>query len=97
MPKTFNFANKIGNLAKLYTNFASSGNWSIAQDRHTKMVAMTIELYKDQQKKRGGHDPLKDRIPKKARIGEKSAGSRIEPWKFKKEGRHKTYHGTEFV
>ena len=93
-PETFNSANEIGDLAKLYTNFASNVDWSKAQDRHTKMVAMATDLYKEQQKNRGERDPLKDRIPKKARVGEKGAGSGIEPWKFKKEGQNKTHHRT---
>ena len=63
-------ANKIGDLVKLYTNFASNGDWSKAQDRHTKMIAMATELYKEQQKNRGGRNPLKGCIPKKAGIGE---------------------------
>ena len=58
---------------------------------------MATELYKEQQKNRGGRNLLKDRIPKKARVGEKGAGSGIEPWKFKKDGKNKTHHGTEFV
>ena len=62
-----------------------------------KTVAMATELYKEQQKNRGGPDPLKDRIPKKACVGEKINGSRIEPWKFKKDGKNKTHHGTDFV
>ena len=90
-------ANKIGDLVKLYTNFSSSGDWSKAQDRHKKMVAMAIELYKEQQKNRGECNPLKDRIPKKAHVGEKGARSGIEPWKFKKEGKNTTHHGTALV
>ena len=60
------------------------------------MVAMATELYKEQQKNRG-RDPLKDRIPKKPRVGEKAAGSGIEPWKFKKDGKDKTVSGTKYV
>ena len=96
-PETFNSANKIGDLVELCTNFASSGDWSKAQDRHTKMVAMATELYKEQQKNRAGRDPLKERIPKTARVGEKGAGHGLADWKFKKEGKTKTYLGTEFV
>ena len=95
-PETFNSANKIGDLVKFYTTFASSGDWSKAQDRHTKIVAMATELYKEQQQNAGGRGPLNDCIPKKACVGEKATGSGIESWKFKKNGKNKTYHGTEF-
>ena len=60
------------------------------------MVAMATELYKEQQKN-PGRDPLKDRIPKKPRVGEKAAGSGIEPWKFKKDGKDKTVSVTKYV
>jgi hypothetical protein len=95
-PETFNSANEIGDLVKLYTNFASNGDWSRSQDRHTKMVAMATELYKEQQKNRS-RDPLKSRIPKKARVGEKTNGSGIEQWKFKKEGKSKSVAGSKYV
>ena len=96
-PETFNSANKIGDLVKFYTTFASSGDWSKAQDRHTKIVAMATELYKEQQQNAGGRGPLNDCIPKKACVGEKATGSGIESWKFKKEEKNKRHHGTEFV
>ena len=56
-PETFNSANEIGDLVKLYTYFASNRDWSKAQDRHTNMVAMATELYKEQQKNRGRTPP----------------------------------------
>ena len=61
------------------------------------MVAMAMGLYKEHQNHRGGRNPLKDRIPKKACVGEKSINSGIDPWKIKKDGKNKMHHGTEFV
>ena len=58
---------------------------------------MATELYKEQQKNRGGRDPLKDRIPKKGCVGEKGAGHGLTELKFEKEGKNKTYFRTEFV
>ena len=46
-PETFNLENEMCDLVKLYTNFASIGNWNKAQDRHSKMVTMATELYKE--------------------------------------------------
>ena len=74
-PETFNSANDIGNIIKLYTNVASNGDWNRAHDRHTKMVAMVAELKKEQQKNRGNRNPLKNRITKKACVGDKAARS----------------------
>ena len=36
LPEIFNLANDIGDLVKLYTNFASNGTWIRAHDRHTQ-------------------------------------------------------------
>ena len=70
MPETFNSATGIGDLVKLYASFAFNGDWRRAHDHHTKMVAIATKLYKEQQKNSCG-DPLKARIPKKPRTGEK--------------------------
>ena len=61
------------------------------------MVAMATELYKEQQEISGGQDPLKDHILKKAQVREKSVGSGIKSWKFKKDGKHKTVSRTKCV
>ena len=46
-PDTFDQATEIGNLIKLYTNYASTGTWMKSNKKDAKIIAVATELYKE--------------------------------------------------
>ena len=49
-PNSFNQATEIGDMIKLYTNYALTGTWMKSNEKETKFVAMATELWRKEAK-----------------------------------------------
>ena len=91
-PDTFDQATEIGDLIKLYTNYALMGTCMQSNEKDVKIIAMATELYKEKLKNSRLND-RPSRLGKKSRFNPRESSSKrhpLDPWRFTFNGKTKT-------
>ena len=91
-PDTFDQATEIGDLIKIYKNYASIGTWMKSNEKDAKIIAVVTELNKERLENSRPND-RSNRPGKKSRSNPRESSSKrppLDPWRFNFDGKTKT-------
>ena len=95
---TFDQATEIGDLIKLYTNYASTGTWMKLNKKDAKIISMATKLYKEKLKNLRPND-RSNHLGKKSRVNPMESSNKrppLDPWRFAFDGKTKTVSGVKY-